>query len=128
MLTAKKFADEIGNPYSTVALWLKDNRIPEAERHELEGEKIFYLIPAAVVEKYKSATNQPKRGRPKAASTQVEEADTDEAEGADGKSKRAKSASAHAVKDEHISAEPKRRASKRSPAKKANVTRSTKKK
>jgi len=30
--TAKKFADEIGKPYSTVALWLKDNRIPEAER------------------------------------------------------------------------------------------------
>lgn len=65
MLTAKRFADEIGKPYSTVALWLKDSRIPEAETHELEGEKIFYLIPASVVEKYKQPENHPKRGRPK---------------------------------------------------------------
>lgn len=65
MLTAKKFAEGIGKPYSTVALWLKDERIPEAERHEMEGEKVFYLIPASLVEKYQKAENQPKRGRPK---------------------------------------------------------------
>jgi len=65
MLTAKRFADEIGKPYSTVALWLKASRIPEAETHELEGDKIFYLIPLSVVAKYKKAENQPKRGRPK---------------------------------------------------------------
>lgn len=64
MLTAKKFAEELGRPYSTVALWLKDARIPEAERHELEGDKIFYLIPASAVAKYKRAENQPTRGRP----------------------------------------------------------------
>lgn len=102
MLTAKKFAGEIGKPYSTVALWLKDNRIPEAERHELEGDKIFYLIPAAVVEKYKSASNQPKRGRPKAAEAQVGAA----------------TAGGTAAADEAES-KPKRRASNRTAAKKA---------
>lgn len=65
MLTAKKFAEEIGKPYSTVALWLKNARIPEVERHELEGGRVFYLVPASAVAKYQKAENRPKRGRPK---------------------------------------------------------------
>lgn len=64
MLTAKKFAEEIGKPYSTVALWLKLGRIPEATAQELDGDKVLYLIPASASAKYQQPENQPKRGRP----------------------------------------------------------------
>jgi hypothetical protein len=64
MMTAAEFAEAIGVPYPTVALWLREGRIEEASQLELGGLKIWQ-IPASAVKHYKGEQVRPKRGRPK---------------------------------------------------------------
>ena len=98
MLTAKQFAVETGISYPVIIEWLKEGKIPEAEQTSFK----VWQIPATVAEVFKKPENRPKLGRP----PKPVEADREAqavAEGAGGQE----------------SAKPKRRASKRSPAKKA---------
>ena len=106
MLTAKQFAVETGISYPVIIEWLKEGKIPEAEQTSFK----IWQIPAAVAEVFKKPENRPKLGRPPKPADAEKEAEAS-AEG-DGDQEPTK---------------PKRRASKRSPAKKANVTRSAKK-
>jgi predicted site-specific integrase-resolvase len=64
MLTAAEFAEAIEVPYPTVALWLREGRIKEAEPLQLGGLKVWQ-IPAEAVKRYKGEQKRPKRGRPK---------------------------------------------------------------
>lgn len=59
MLTAEEFAAAISTPYPTVALWLRQGRIKDAERLEV-GKLRFWQIPAAIVQGFV----KPTRGRP----------------------------------------------------------------
>ena len=59
-MTAREFAAAIKRPYSTVALWLRESRIPGA--YQLEAGNItVWQIPIEAVEKFEP----PKPGRPK---------------------------------------------------------------
>ena len=63
-MTAREFAEAIKRPYSTVALWLRENRIPGA--YQLEAGNInVWQIPVEAVEKFEP----PKPGRPKGIKT-----------------------------------------------------------
>jgi len=64
MLGAREFAEQIGVPYATVALWLRQNRIKEAEAVEV-GKLKVYQVPAEAVKLYKGDKARPKKGRPK---------------------------------------------------------------
>lgn len=64
MLTAAEFAEAIEVPYSTVALWLREGRIAEAEQLELGGLKVWQ-IPVTAIKLYKGERKKPKRGRPR---------------------------------------------------------------
>ena len=59
-MTAKQFAQAIGRPYTTVALWLRQNRIPEAYLLEVGEVRVWQVPPEAV-----KTFTQPKPGRPK---------------------------------------------------------------
>jgi hypothetical protein len=59
-LTAREFAAAINRPYPTVALWLRNNLIPEATYIQL-GKMRVWQIPLSVLETFKP----PKIGRPK---------------------------------------------------------------
>lgn len=63
MITAAEFAEAIGVPYPTVALWLREGRIAEAEQLELGGLRVWQM-PATAVKLYKGEQKRPKRGRP----------------------------------------------------------------
>jgi hypothetical protein len=109
-MTAREFAAAIKRPYPTVALWLRQKRIPGAFQESV-GDFSIWQIPVEAVDTFEP----PKPGRPPKLAA------------GDGGGKAA-AASAQAVKLDLIEEKPKRKASKRSPAKKANVTRSAKKK
>jgi len=106
MLTAKQFAVETGISYPVIIEWLKEGKIPEAEQTSFK----VWQIPATVAEVFKKPENRPKLGRPPKAADGDKEAE----------------ASAEGTGD-HEPTKPGRKASKRSPAKKANVTKSSKK-
>lgn len=59
-MTAREFAAAINRPYSTVALWLRQERIPGAFAVEA-GEFKVWQIPAEAVRTF----TPPKPGRPK---------------------------------------------------------------
>ena len=63
MMTAAEFAKAIEVPYPTVALWLREGKIPEAEQLEIGALKVWQ-IPSTAVKVYKGEENRPKRGRP----------------------------------------------------------------
>lgn len=46
MLTAKKYAEAVGKPYSTVMSWLQNDLIPGAMKEDLPIGGWYYLIPA----------------------------------------------------------------------------------
>ncbi len=71
MLTATEFAEAIGVPYPTVALWLRKGKIQGAEQLELGSLKVWQ-IPAMLVKSYKDEKGRPKRGRPKKEEKQSE--------------------------------------------------------
>ena len=60
MLSAKEFAEKVGRPYPTVALWLRQGRIPGAQQVQV-GSWTVWEIPAAALKNFAS----PQRGRPK---------------------------------------------------------------
>ncbi|HEY7180727.1 MAG TPA: hypothetical protein VIC84_04885 [Blastocatellia bacterium] len=58
MLSPSQYAEKVGRPYQTIMTWLRQGRIPAAEKTEV-GKMVIYLIP-------EDATyNQPLMGRPK---------------------------------------------------------------
>lgn len=59
-MTAREFAKVIKRPYSTVALWLRENRIPGAYQL-VAGNITVWQIPVEAIEKF----TPPKPGRPK---------------------------------------------------------------
>ena len=59
-MTAREFAAAIKRPYPTVALWLRNNLIPEATFIQL-GKMRVWQIPLSVLETF----TPPKIGRPK---------------------------------------------------------------
>jgi hypothetical protein len=63
-MTAREFAAAIKRPYPTVALWLRNNLIPEATFIQL-GKMRVWQIPLSVLETF----TPPKIGRPKKAAT-----------------------------------------------------------
>lgn len=58
-MTARQFAQAIGKPYTTVSLWLRQNRIPGAYLLEV-GEVRVWQIPAEAAKTFVP----PKMGRP----------------------------------------------------------------
>lgn len=63
-MTAREFAAAINRPYPTVALWLRNDLIPEATSIQLGGMRVWQ-IPAHVA----STFVPPKQGRPKGSKT-----------------------------------------------------------
>jgi hypothetical protein len=59
-MTAREFAAAIKRPYPTVALWLRNNLIPEATFVQF-GKMRVWQIPLSVLETF----TPPKIGRPK---------------------------------------------------------------
>lgn len=45
MLTARKFAQEMGVDYTTVVRWLKNELVPDAVRQESEDRGVWWEIP-----------------------------------------------------------------------------------
>src|SRR5262245_53877496 len=100
MLTAKQFAAETQISYPVIIKWLKNGEIPKAEQTDFK----IWQIPASVAEMFKKEENRPKLGRPPKLAPDDATEDQVEAANTDGKAPKLK---------------PKRRAAKRSPAKKA---------
>jgi hypothetical protein len=63
-MTAREFAAAIKRPYPTVALWLRNNLIPEATFVQF-GKMRVWQIPLSVLETF----TPPKIGRPKKEAT-----------------------------------------------------------
>ncbi|HYM00055.1 MAG TPA: hypothetical protein VEZ90_13970, partial [Blastocatellia bacterium] len=59
-LTARKFAKEVGRPYSTVLYWLKKGLVPGVEVVQ-ETSGVVYRIPRSAVAQFKK--QGPRRGR-----------------------------------------------------------------
>ncbi len=58
-MTAREFAAAIDRPYPTVALWLRQNRVPGAYQEKV-GDFSVWQIPIEAVKGFE----QPKLGRP----------------------------------------------------------------
>jgi hypothetical protein len=101
MLTARTFAKEKGISYTTIMAWLRDGLIPGAAQEETPMGMVWQ-IPASSLEKVERRKPGPKPA-------------TDAGDNADQ------------VEEPADETKLKRKASKRSPAKRANVTKSTKK-
>src|SRR5215510_14555454 len=101
MLTTQEIASEFDVAYQTVMAWIYKGFFPHAQKEETP-RGAYYLVPRSDLRDFKV----PKRGRPsKDAEKQGEQ-----------------------TAEESTPAQPTRKASKRSPPKKANVTKSAKKK
>lgn len=97
MFTAVKFAGEMGISYPTMVRWLKRGLVPGATLEETPAGN-YWQIPESSLQ-----MERPKAGRPPKI--------------ADGENDQVEQAAANGA-DETTPAKPKRRASKRSPAKK----------
>ena len=60
MLSPSQYAEKVGKPYQTIMAWIRQGRIPGAEKTEV-GKMVIYLIPENA--KYEA----PPMGRPKKA-------------------------------------------------------------
>jgi hypothetical protein len=105
MITARQFAEMHATPYTTVATWLQRELIPGAVKQELPYGGYVWMVPQDAPKPELKPGPKPKT----------------EEDGSDAGDQ------VEAVADEPP-AKPKRKASKRSPAKKASVTKSAKKK
>ena len=93
MIPPKEYAERAGAKYQTVMLWLRQNLIPGAQKFALPTGSHYYLVPA-------DAPKPETRRGPKL-------------------KKETKRAGAPAIGDsEEVPSKPKRRASKKTPAKK----------
>jgi hypothetical protein len=68
-MTAREFAAAINKPYPTVALWLRQNRVPGAYQERV-GDFGVWQIPVEAVKQFEP----PKQGRPKKATTETKPA------------------------------------------------------
>ena len=59
IMTAREFAAAINRPYPTVALWLRQNKVPGAYQESV-GDFSVWQIPAEALKDFQ----QPKLGRP----------------------------------------------------------------
>jgi hypothetical protein len=58
MLSPSQFAEKVGKPYQTIMTWLRQGRIPAAEKTQV-GKLFIYLIPED------AEFHAPVMGRPK---------------------------------------------------------------
>jgi hypothetical protein len=67
-MTAKEFAAKLGRPYSTIAYWLRENRIPGATTTTI-GDAVFWQIPISALAEFR----EPTIGRPKGSKNRPKE-------------------------------------------------------
>jgi excisionase family DNA binding protein len=71
MLTTREVAERIGVKYSTVMLWLRENKLAGAVK-EMSPRGAYWLIPESSI----AGIVKRKQGRPKKAEPPVDQADT----------------------------------------------------
>ncbi|MCI0388435.1 MAG: hypothetical protein MOB07_06675 [Acidobacteria bacterium] len=116
MLSTNEVAQEMGVAYTTVMLWIKQGKLEAVKREHPRGD--YYEIPASALKKL----DRGQKGRPRKAAATSDENGTGQADQTDDGEAQAsaKDADDQAATDEPPPAQPKRRASKRSTAKKAS--------
>jgi hypothetical protein len=60
MLTSKEIAERLNRPYSTIALWLRQGRFPNAVKDESSPRGVVYFVPESDLKNFQ----EPERGRP----------------------------------------------------------------
>lgn len=121
MLSTNEVAQQMGVAYTTVMLWIKQGKLEAVKRVHPRGD--YYEIPASALKKLdRGQKGRPRKETPESdANTENQDSQAALFDGVGDQEPAAADVAAEPA------TKPKRLASKRSPAKKANVTKSTKK-